>query len=254
MRHWKKKPWVDSEVRNWDYVADHLLPEASAEESGKALVVGEDGTWELGDVSGGVELPSIYKEVKYIDTNGTFSYIATDYVPVQYDILTGLCSFNRQPDNSEDWVIFYAGLNTYRFRIMYGADSQGNHYFRYSNFQSNTQSHSVTQPINTWLIITANTGTGYFTMGQDTRYNAYGSTLDGNLTQLTLGATLESTAPRYDGKFGRIQIINQNSGGLKLNLVPCYRISDGEIGMYDSVSKTFYTNSGTGTLLKGDDV
>lgn len=38
------------------------------------------------------------------------------------------------------------------------------------------------------------------------------------------------------------------------NFIPCYRKSDGEIGMYDTVSKTFYTNAGTGTFLKGDDV
>lgn len=38
------------------------------------------------------------------------------------------------------------------------------------------------------------------------------------------------------------------------DFVPCYRKSDGEIGMYDTVSKTFYTNGGTGTFLKGADV
>ena len=39
-----------------------------------------------------------------------------------------------------------------------------------------------------------------------------------------------------------------------LDLIPCYRKSDGEIGMYDTVSKTFYTNAGTGTFTKGADV
>lgn len=38
------------------------------------------------------------------------------------------------------------------------------------------------------------------------------------------------------------------------NLVPCYRISDNEIGMYDTVSETFYTNAGSGTFSKGADV
>ena len=36
--------------------------------------------------------------------------------------------------------------------------------------------------------------------------------------------------------------------------IPCYRKSDEEIGLYDTVSKTFYTNAGTGTFLKGADV
>lgn len=36
--------------------------------------------------------------------------------------------------------------------------------------------------------------------------------------------------------------------------VPCYRKSDGEIGLFDTVSKSFFTNAGTGTFLKGADV
>lgn len=43
-------------------------------------------------------------------------------------------------------------------------------------------------------------------------------------------------------------------GAKEAEFVPCYRKSDGEIGMYDTVSKTFYTNAGTGTFLKGADV
>ena len=39
-----------------------------------------------------------------------------------------------------------------------------------------------------------------------------------------------------------------------LDFVPCYRKSDNEIGMYDTVSKFFFTNAGTGTFLKGADV
>ena len=38
------------------------------------------------------------------------------------------------------------------------------------------------------------------------------------------------------------------------DFIPCYHKSDGEIGMYDTVSKTFYTNAGTGTFTKGADV
>lgn len=38
------------------------------------------------------------------------------------------------------------------------------------------------------------------------------------------------------------------------NYVPCYRKSDGEIGLYDLVLKTFLKNRGTGTFEKGPDV
>lgn len=44
------------------------------------------------------------------------------------------------------------------------------------------------------------------------------------------------------------------NGELMCSLVPCYRKSDNEIGLYDLVSQTFYTNQGTGTFTKGADV
>lgn len=36
------------------------------------------------------------------------------------------------------------------------------------------------------------------------------------------------------------------------NFIPCYRISDNVIGMYDTVGSEFYTNSGTGTFSIGN--
>lgn len=39
-----------------------------------------------------------------------------------------------------------------------------------------------------------------------------------------------------------------------VEFIPCYRIADGEVGLYDTYNKVFLTNSGTGTITKGDDV
>lgn len=36
--------------------------------------------------------------------------------------------------------------------------------------------------------------------------------------------------------------------------VPCYRVADGVIGLYDTVEGKFYTNAGTGSFTKGSDV
>ena len=36
--------------------------------------------------------------------------------------------------------------------------------------------------------------------------------------------------------------------------IPCYRKSDDVIGMYDVVNGVFYTNAGTGTFTKGNDI
>lgn len=44
------------------------------------------------------------------------------------------------------------------------------------------------------------------------------------------------------------------NGEVAFDGIPCYRKSDEEIGLYDLVSKQFYTNQGTGTFTKGPDV
>ena len=38
------------------------------------------------------------------------------------------------------------------------------------------------------------------------------------------------------------------------DMIPCYRKSDNVIGMFDKVSQTFFTNAGTGTFTKGNNV
>ncbi len=43
------------------------------------------------------------------------------------------------------------------------------------------------------------------------------------------------------------------SGTKKADFIPCYRNSDNEVGMYDLVTNTFYTNAGTGTFIPGNE-
>ena len=45
-----------------------------------------------------------------------------------------------------------------------------------------------------------------------------------------------------------------NGSTLVFNFIPCYNKLTGVIGMYDLVSNSFYSNSGTGVFLKGADV
>ena len=44
-----------------------------------------------------------------------------------------------------------------------------------------------------------------------------------------------------------------DNGDLIRNFIPCYRITDNVIGLYDIINKQFYTNQGSGTFLKGND-
>lgn len=65
----------------------------------------------------------------------------------------------------------------------------------------------------------------------------------------------DGTSGNYINKGVRIYYLRFLDGNnLMANFIPCYRKSDNEIGMYDTVSQTFYTNQGTGEFLKGEDV
>lgn len=66
-----------------------------------------------------------------------------------------------------------------------------------------------------------------------------------------LFGTSVNTRPTW-ARIYSLQIIE--NGSLVRDFVPCYRKADNEIGMFDLVSNTFFTNAGTGTFTKGADV
>ena len=49
----------------------------------------------------------------------------------------------------------------------------------------------------------------------------------------------------------KMQIYENDGATLVRDYIPCYRKSDNEVGLYDRVNGTFYTNQGTGTFSMG---
>ena len=58
----------------------------------------------------------------------------------------------------------------------------------------------------------------------------------------------------FQSKNRYYQLRIEKDGVLMRDMIPCYRKSDGEVGMYDIVTGKFYTNTGKGTFTKGADV
>lgn len=56
----------------------------------------------------------------------------------------------------------------------------------------------------------------------------------------------------YNMKVYRLKLYENNA--LVREYVPCYRVSDNEIGLYELVNNVFYPNNGTGTFNKGNDI
>ena len=74
-------------------------------------------------------------------------------------------------------------------------------------------------------------------------------------SHLLLFAQNYNGTPRYAGT-RRVYYFKyyDKDNTLICDLIPCYRKSDGVIGMYDVVRKIFLTNAGTGSFTKGADV
>lgn len=197
----------------------------------------------------GVRLPAEYQEVEYIQgrVNANPSYIDTLYIPT---INTKL-RVKFMPNDINGIGYFGARKDPYRFYC--------------ATFSTGTQL-SCGMTINSWPsvklpIVYGNIYDALIANGQSNINGTAISTtsIDASQWSDSVGTirlwSLNSTDSTYENataKYYLCQIWEDNV--LVRDFVPCYRKSDSEPGMYDLVSKTFYTNQGTGEFLVGPDV
>lgn len=185
-------------------------------------------------------LPSGYTEVGYIESSGT-----------QY-IDTGICPTN----NTKVEAVFSADKNSvfvYGSRTsMGGSDAHGFYvvgqaYFMFGTHMTNTASAEVTQQVKYTVSISQDGGylDGALKQSYDTM--SFESVLPMYLCAMSNNGNVDSRM--FDGKIYSFRV--WESGKLIQSLVPCKRDSDGAVGMYDTVTGTFLTNSGTGVFAAG---
>lgn len=80
---------------------------------------------------------------------------------------------------------------------------------------------------------------------------AYGEILADNSRAFNIGSRGHAGSA-FVGRIKNVRL--QRDGELVYNFVPCVRKSDSVIGMYDTVTETFFTNIGTGDFTKGENV
>lgn len=207
---------------------------------GKTLIGGTAKTISFG------RLPSAYQEVEYIESTGT-QYIDTGAIPT----------------------------NIYGFRAKMAWTQL-----------SGDKSLSVTQNSNgrwgvgaygsSWQVGAICSPTGSGNVGSITANKIYNVeyNYNGSLSFIVDGSTVKSSINKGSGTMTNLYIFAFNNSGntiyqgkLKLysytlyngttavrNFVPCYRISDSVVGLYDTVNGVFYTNKGSGTFAKGSNV
>lgn len=205
------------------------------------------------------KLPSEYQEVEYIQSSGN-QYINTRYkhkTNSRYELTFALVSFNAT------YNTIFGGRQNWDTTDAFDLGVK-NDYDTYVNF-------GTVNPARFYTI----------TLGKqvDVVMDINSITID-NVIRPYIGSVNpddrpipESSIHTTDGVFSIYLFALNNSNSMiepsRIKLysfriyendvlvreyVPCYRKQDEVIGLYDTVTKTFFTNAGSGTFIKGADV
>jgi hypothetical protein len=182
--------------------------------------------------------------LEYIRATGT-QYINTGYIPVIGDEIYIKYRFTTVgSDSSTFYCLLSAGassnVNDYQLIMIEGKSTsipEGGFFYKYfANGSATTVSFSPV--VNTWY--TANiTSTGTLTTGGVSETSTPAGEISGDDKNLYLFIRANMASP-FLGDIAEMTITN--NGTTKLNLIPAKRNSDGEIGCWDIVSETFFTN------------
>lgn len=192
-------------------------------------------------------LPSQYQQVEYIEATGE-QYLELDYIASS--ITTAKGSYQLM-DIDTGLMLFGSRINSNSGGLNYALNWGGGKPYKYYNSFNRSASSCLTEKE---IDLKKHT----FEKNKNKLY------IDGELLHTT--TYTEFTTPHKmiifgcntNGNIGyksKAKIFNlqfYDEDVLMVDLIPCYRKSDNEIGMYDLVTGTFYPNKGTGTFLKGE--
>lgn len=197
-------------------------------------------------------VPPEYQQVEYIQSDSN-SYIKTGFIPSQ--------RFKTIVDGAiiSDGNILgcWNGTNGGAQQVSYGI-SKANGVFRFLNPVQNFSTYNSTT-----IKSPADTGRHIFVEDWITpQYKVDNNVVtpnnyfpDWNTAQLYLFARNQNGSILNSGTMRAYSVQIYNSANvLVLNLLPCYRKSDHKTGMYDTVSKTMFTNAAGYDFVVGGDV
>lgn len=227
------------EVIDFSNIQGITLPEGKASK----IMRKSDGVvlWRQG------RLPSAYQEVQYIYMP-TNAYINTGFIPADDTTL-----YAKVMPLAES-AIFGSGSNP-RISVSLSADGGTLTINNPTNSVSGILSVGYTP--NTIAEIETYTSADYVSNTVNgTNYGEYGPDVGyywqiGYTLPLYLGAWNYNASTLRTGAQNWYAFHAKIGNTLHLDLVPCYRKADNVVGMYDLISKTFYTNAGSGSFTKG---
>lgn len=173
-------------------------------------------------------LPSDYEQLPYITADGNQS-LRTNYIPVQND------EFHIRY-KGQNGTLISAGNNTYQLLLVGGFSYTGWYYKYFSNAAGSAAFELST---NSWYDIEIDKN-GVMRIDGKSVTVPYEAALDGTATDLWI-AERRNGSTGYSGSIAEFWI--KNNDEYKMRLIPCRRNSDQKVGMYDTVSETFFASS-----------
>ena len=204
-------------------------------------------------------LPAAYRQVEWIQSTGT-QYIDTgvaansntefdvDFIPYNVINTDAHCIFGSWNRTSSEYGY---QLNIFKYSSSSSwVSSLGSSGYLFTGSVSAEYVYEAGMVSNTRLTCSLHNSTYSSSSGIQKQVRFYPNFPTVNITiwarNTEFGPDQFSSARLYSLKL--------YSGTNKIrDFIPCYRISDGEIGLYDIVNDVFYTNQGTGTFYKGPD-
>ena len=190
-------------------------------------------------------LPSEYQEVEYIQSDGN-QYI--DTLISGNDIGEYEIKLDTLGSYAHSWEQYFAGQ-------LYTENEVGKLYMNGSNlvyqgFPYPRNQYANCGPISIGLYeIKVRIADGI--VSNNSFKSAYSGAKWGTHTFYIFSSHTEPSI----GASMRLYYLKMYTDGVKVrDYIPCYRKSDNVIGLYDLVSKTFYTNQGSGTFTKGNNI
>ena len=191
-------------------------------------------------VAGYKLLPDIYQEVEYIESDGSGQYIHSDFSTNNFYI-------------NIDCNIQYVNITSTASQLAIWGSVGGGNWLGQNNkvyaIGGSGQRTTTSSMVRKEVYGSINSSGSNMTVDNDSvsrtgthNNNGYYSIFYGN-------GTYNSKLKVYEVRF-----YNNATSELIAHFVPCYRKADTEIGLYDVVNDKFYTNDGSGSFTKGDDV
>ena len=193
-------------------------------------------------------LPSTYHELEYIESDGN-QYIDTGYKP---SATTGV-------------EVTYTMLDLLQQQRIFGVENSASIYYSYYINGSSAWAYAYNDASGNWIstgttatvtehTFKLNVNPGYYSLDNGTDVAMSGSITGTSATNLYIfSRNLNTSGTSYPSSLKLYVFKIYESGILVRNYVPCYRVSDGVVGLYETTEGTFYTNQGTGSFIRGMD-